>query len=336
MKAFFITTETNETPKYPESLASINGNKVRHHIFDHRTRQKTDFTQLALHNQLWASAKKYEPEVVVYLGACGGNIPSPQFLAKMNAEIAPTVLMCSDAGDEVSPWWPLIREYDKEKSFSVIVGIDGNRNWEFSDQHITLLTPIDPNRYPSPPIPHAKREMVFGFAGNMGSVSATRNGLPAGRRTLIDKMMLFGLQCRQRDDTYDQTKPHSQSYQAACDFMADTRMMPNFCETGSYQRTHVKGRVVEAGLAGTMLLEQVGSPADQWFEKGADYLEFKDVEDCRKIVERYQDHPEETQAFGFRLRDKIMKDHTPDKFWGRVFERISDAQRRRVLREAVA
>ena len=36
MKAFFIHTETNETNKYPESFACVNGNQVKPHIFHHR------------------------------------------------------------------------------------------------------------------------------------------------------------------------------------------------------------------------------------------------------------------------------------------------------------
>ena len=321
MNVFFITTETNETPKYPESMASINGNKVTHHIFSHRTGKNT-VSQEQLHKTLWDESKKCGPEVIVYLGACAGHIPSPEFLAKMNSEIAPTVLMCSDAGDEISPWWPLIRKYDECNSFSVVVGIDGNRNWEFSERHITLLTPIDPSRYPNPTIPHDKRDIIFGFAGNMGTARPTKSGEIQGRRPLIDEMMKFGLQCRQRDDTYDKNKPHSESYQACCDFMSRTRMMPNFCETGSYQRTHVKGRVVEAGLAGAMLLEQVNSPADQWFEMGVDYLEYKTVLECRAIVDKYKNNPEETQKFGERLRLKVLSEHTPEKFWGKVMERV--------------
>ena len=324
MKAFFITTETNETPKYPESLACINGNEVKHYIFHHRgdRRNVEHLPQPALDRIIFETAVKFSPDVIVYLGSCGGNIPTANVFTRLNAEIAPTVLMCSDAADEASPWWPLLREYDKRNCFSVVVGIDGNRNWEFSDRHITLLTPIDPARYPAPPIPHIDRSIVFGFAGNMGSDRTMKAGKVVGRRPLINEMMTFGLQCRQRDDTFDKTKPHSKSYQDCCDYMAQTRIMPNFCETGSYERTHVKGRVVEAGLAGCMLLEQTNSPANHWFELGTDYLEFETVADVRKMVEHYRDRPDETQAFGDRLRAKMMAEHTPQMFWGQIMTKL--------------
>ena len=323
MKALFITTETNETPKYPESFACVNGNEVRHIIFHHRAIPGVLGGE-ALNNMLIDEAKDYKPDVIIYLGACAGNIPSVKTFAKLNSEFAPTVLMCSDAADVVSPWTYLLSQYDKAKAFSCVVAIDGNRNWEFSDRHLTLLTPIDPARYPSPPIPHAERKIPFGFAGNMGSFKAMKNGLPAGRRNLIAQMSVYGLQCRQRDDSFDPNLPHSESYQGCCDFIAQTRIMPNFCETGSYERHHVKGRVVEVGLAGTMLLEQINSPAHKWFEKDVDYIEFRDTRHAKTIVAQYRDKPDETQKFGDRLRAKMMAEHTPEKFWGKVMERVND------------
>ena len=323
MKALFITTETNETPKYPESFACVNGNEVKHVIFHHRAMPGA-ISGDALDKMVTDEAKAYQPEVIVYLGACAGNIPSIKTFAKLNSHVAPTVLMCSDAADVVSPWMYLLKEYDKAKAFSCVVAIDGNRNWEFSDRHLTLLTPIDPARYPSPPKPHAERTIPFGFAGNIGSFHAMKNGRPAGRRGLIAQMCAFGLQYRHRDDSFDPAKPHSESYQGCADYIANTRIMPNFCETGSYERTHVKGRVVEAGLGGTMLLEQINSPAFQWFEKGVDYIEFTDTRHVKELIKPLIDNPQITEEFGARLRAKVMAEHTPEKFWGKVMERIRD------------
>lgn len=323
MKALFITTETNETPKYPESFASVNGNEVKHVIFHHRGIPGA-LGGTALDNMLFAEAKAYQPELIVYLGACAGNIPSIGCLAKLNSHYAPTVLMCSDAADVVSPWAYLLSQYDKANAFTCVVAIDGNKNWEFSDRHLTLLTPIDPKRFPSPPIPHKDRTITFGFAGNVGTFKAMKNGKPAGRRPLIAQMTSFGLKFRDRDSSFDPALPASESYQGCCNFMANCRIIPNFCETGSYERTHVKGRVVEAGLAGAMLLEQAGSPADQWFEKGIDFVEYSTTYHAKSIITPLLDKPEETEAFGARLRAKVMSEHTPEKFWGKVIQRVHD------------
>lgn len=323
MKALFITTETNETPKYPESFACVNGNEVKHIIFHHRAIPGA-VSGSALDGMIATEAIAYNPEIIVYLGACGGNIPSAGLFSKLNLEVAPTVLMCSDAADVVSPWTFLLSQYDKAESFSCVVAIDGNKDWEFSDRHLTLLTPIDPARYPSPPIPHKDRTIPFGFAGNIGTFKAMKNGRPAGRRPIIAQMSAFGLRYRDRDSSFDPALPASSSYQGCCDFLSNCRIVPNFCETGSYERTHVKGRVVEAGLAGAMLIEQAGSPADRWFEKGVDFMEYADSRHARDIVSKFIDKPDETEAFGMRLRDKIMLEHTPEKFWGKVIQRLHD------------
>jgi len=320
MRAFFLTTETNETPKYAESLACVDGFQVKHHIFSHiNKRQSIE----ALELEIGDAIKDYESEVVVYLGGCGGHLPSAEFFAKVNRDI-PTVLMCSDAGDAAtSPWGPLLRLYDHRDSFRVVVAIDGNRNWEFSDRHLTLLTPIDPTRYPDPPIPHAQRRMVFGFAGNIGNFRAVdKHGTPAGRRPHIAKMQEYGLQYRDRDNTFDPDLPHSQSYQNCCDFLSQCRITPNFSETGSYESHHVKGRVIEVGLAGGMLLEEKGAPTYEWFERGVDYLEWETDAQAKSIVEAFKDKPDETQAMGLRLRKKVLENHNPTKFWTQVMAKI--------------
>ena len=108
--------------------------------------------------------------------------------------------------------------------------------------------------------------------------------------------------------------------------MSDTRIMPNFSQTGSYERMHVKGRVVEAGWAGTMLLEAEGSPAKDWFELGVDYLEYSTPLRAKELVEEYKDKPEESEAMGIRLHQKVVAEHSPQKFWGRIFDKIKTRQ----------
>ena len=104
--------------------------------------------------------------------------------------------------------------------------------------------------------------------------------------------------------------------------MSDCRIMPNFAQTGSYERMHVKGRVVEAGLAGCLLLEPTGSPTPDWFEPGVDYLPYENMAQAKEIVERMSALPQETEAFGARLRKKVLDNHSPEKFWGRIFDRL--------------
>lgn len=321
LKALFVTTETNEVPKYAQSFESVNGNEADRFVFTHRRKQAQ--TQEMLDNDVILAAKESMPQVIVYLGACAGYIPSPEVFAKLKSEIAPTVLMCSDAGDaNNSPWGALLKVYDQADSFNVVVAIDGRKDWEFSDRHITELTPIDYKLFRNPPTPHKDREMKFGFAGNIGSHRVTRFGKhhPTPRRFWLEHMANnCGLLCRNRSDTY--ASDADETYKQCVDFLCDSRITPNFCETGSHEMTHVKGRVIEVGLAGGCLLEQKGSPTCNWFESGVDYLEWEFIQDVEQILERLDD-PEESQQFGTRLREKVLANHTPEKFWSRVMARL--------------
>lgn len=319
MKALFITTETNETMKYVESLKLVLGKGVVHYVFSHR-RVQNALEGNALDSAIHKLALEVNPSFIAYLGGCQGIMPSIDILRRLNREIAPSVCLVSDAGDLVCPWQPLLRRYDESGCFSALVAIDGVNDWEFSDRCMTLLTPVDPVYYMTPPRPHAERKMVFGFAGNVSRSKMDSNGAWTGRRHKTDKMVDFGLRTRQRDS--DPLLHPMKSYQAYCDFMTQTRITPNFPLTGSYQHMHVKGRVVEAGLAGCLLLEEEGSPTSRWFEKDRDYLEFKPTMGAKSIVEYYGNKPEASQAFGWRLREKVLKEHHPSKFWGKVMERI--------------
>ena len=84
---------------------------------------------------------------------------------------------------------------------------------------------------------------------------------------------------------------------------------------------HVKGRVVEVGMAGGLLLEMKGSPTPNFFTPGVDYLEWESMEEAHDIVNRMSERPDETEAFGMRLREKVLSNHGPDKFWGRILSR---------------
>ena len=322
MKTLFITTETNEIPKYADSLRSLPGNEVEVCIFQHRTPHNEKPTVPDI--SIYRTVIKSKPDMIVYVGACGGNMPSVECLTWLRRNVAPSVLICSDAADGDSPWWPLLDIYAEKNTFSVMVAIDGNRDWPYHNMGLTLLTPIDPATFAKGTTPHAQRDIKFGFAGNIGGNSPDKTGVVRGRRPYIDQMTrTAGLQFRNRDR-------HGQlgTYQDVADFMCRSCITPNFPETGSFRLMHVKGRVVEAGLAGCMLLEgkrlKSSSPTEHWFEKGVDYLEWDTLDDVRRILK--ETTPEISQQFGERLRAKVLAEHTPEKFWGKIFKKIEDVR----------
>ena len=318
MKALFIITRTNEMHKHCDSWSCL-GNEYQTYTYTHQKGGNAP-SGGKLDDEILAAATEYKPEVIIYVGACRSNTPSIDCFVRLKRTIAPIVHLCSDAADE--PWWDELIAYHKAGAFSVQVAIDGNKNWPLYDTDITALTPIDPSYYPDPPKIHAERSVVFGFAGNIGSVHTMKNGKVTGRRPLVAEMITFGLKYRERPKGNFDLKSGSDSYKEAAQYMSDTRIMPNFSQTGSFERMHVKGRVVEAGLAGCLLLEPKGSPTPDWFEPGVDYLQYDDMKQAKQIVSEMRDKPEESQEFGIRLRRKIEENHSPEKFWGKVMERL--------------
>lgn len=313
MRAFFIVTRTNEMHKHYESFSCL-GHQYTTYTYHHPKGQNKFPSGKVLDEEILKAASEYAPDLIVYVGACQSNTPSIECFGKLKETVAPTVHLCSDAQD--APWWPELIAYDKAGCFSVQVSLDGSSEWPLKDAQLTELTPIDPAHYPNPPKPHKDRSIVFGFAGNPGSVSKLKNGRVVGRRPMVANMMQFGLKLRERD-----REAITGSYQKCADYISDTRIMPNFPMTGSFERCHVKGRVVEVGLAGGLLLEMKGSPTPNFFTPGVDYLEWETMDEARDIVNRLSDKPEETEAFGIRLREKVMANHGPDKFWGRIIDR---------------
>jgi hypothetical protein len=99
-------------------------------------------------------------------------------------------------------------------------------------------------------------------------------------------------------------------------------MSLNIAWSGTEATLQVKGRVVESALAGCCLLETKGAPTKDWFTPGVDYLEYGDQFEAEQIIRRLQNEPEATQAMGQALRAKVLNNHTPEKFWNRIFERI--------------
>ena len=317
MKAFFIITRTNEMHKHIESFTCLPGNEAKHFMFEHRQTGGLPSEQ-ALDAHVMKEATSYAPDIIVYVGACQGRMPSATMFRELRTRVAPTVAFISDAGDK--PWWSKVLEYDREKSFAVQVALDGGGEWPQADHHLAALTPLDPSYFPTPIKPHAERSMFFGYTGNPGA--AQRKGVAIGRLLFTDKMKQLGLHHRNRMQSFCDLERDAKTYADAAKFMSDIRLMPNFSHTGSYERHHVKGRVVEAGWAGSMLLEMKAAPTRQWFTLGEDFLEYETMEDVEKILAHFKARPEESQAFGERLRKKVEAEHSPEKFWERILERV--------------
>ena len=298
MKALFLITGTNEVLKYADSLRNLNLGPV----------DLLQYDQVGASDQvLYGKVKVYAPDLVVYVGSRWGQQPSISTLAKLQS-ICPTMHLCSDAADV--PWWDLLREYHAAGAFTLQVAIDGSRKWPLASSQMTALTPVDPALFP-PLRPHAERIVACGYGGNPG-------GGGASKRTAILSALL---EQRLLDIRIRSNLPFT--YEAYAAYLTTLRMSLNTAYTGTEMGMHVKGRVLESALAGACLLETKGSPTSAWFRPGLDYLEYDSPVEAAQIIRRLANEPEATQAMANSLRARALAEHTPARFWARIFERIN-------------
>jgi hypothetical protein len=304
MKGLFVTSATNETIKYGESFEYL-GHEVLTAKYTNRIGHSGQGTVGLGDEEILRIAKEASPDLIVYIGSRWGDLLSIPALQRLR-DIAPTVHICSDAADD--PWWDLLIEYDQAHAFDVQVAIDGTKEWPLYDTQVTCLTPFRPDQYPQNPPEHRFRPIAWGYSGNPG-------GRNSRRKAMMDQMMHSGMRVRWRN-------PAPGTHQAYIDFMCSCRIISNFPHTGTQKYMHVKGRVVECGMTGAMLLEQAGSPTADWFVPGEDYLEYSTPAQAKEIVDRLEHCYEETQAIGNNLRAKVLERHSPERFWGRILDRV--------------
>lgn len=321
MKALFVTSATNETIKYAESFTCL-GYEARSVRYTNRKPRKGGVVEQGLLDAgVYQAALEYQPDFIVYIGSRWGEIVAIETLQNLNRNVAPTVHLCSDAADH--PWWDLIEEYDAN-CFALQVAIDGNKHWPLhgKPRGLTALTPFDPARYPAPKS-HAERPVSFGYGGNTGGRSQKEGVRPeqvSKRRLIIDACIAGGLKVRVRDD--EGTSSFTATYEAYAEFLRGCRIVLNIPFSGTQEHMQVKGRVVEAGMAGCVLLEHKGAPTADWFTPGVDYLEYDNAAHAVEIARELADKPEVTEAMGMRLRARVFAEHGPRQFWRRILERI--------------
>lgn len=296
-KALFLSTSTNETTKYGESLECIGGWEVGWVRYDEP--EVTDQT-------LYTAVKGHAPDFMVYIGSRWGPQPSTHTLAQLNANVAPMVHLCSDAADP--PWWDLLKEYHQAGAFALQVTIDGAQRWPLAGlpRSMSLLTPINP-AYFREAIPHADRAWDCGYAGNAGSAGGMR------RAILTDLAFTNRLRLRLRGNGPD-------GYQDCCDFIRQCRMTLNVSFSGTEAVHQVKGRVVEAGLAGSLLLDFAAAPTSHFFTPGVDYLPYATTQELGALIDMHTGRPDLTEPYGARLRARILAEHSPLAFWSKILK----------------
>jgi hypothetical protein len=295
MKALALVTYTDCENKWRSLEAA--GHEVTIERYDDRPHDR--------HDELVELTRRIAPDFAVFIGALEPYhtkpVPSPDVLRRVR-DVAPLIHMCNDAADD--PWWDKLIEYDRKACFDVQVSIDGSTHNPIASFAIGLLALTPTDHRPFAPRPWDEREIGCGFVGGLGH---------SRRADDIRTLQSMGaLDFR--------PGPEGRSYDEFARIMCDIRVMPNFPDTGTGRFTHVKGRVVEAGLAGCCVIERRGAPTDHWFMPGMDYLEYDTMDDVRALLEDPR-----LEMIARRFHDRVLTEHHPRVFWRRVLEKAGVA-----------
>lgn len=259
-------------------------------------------------------AKRFKPDAIVYISAWEGDfVPAIETLGELNT-IAPLIHMCFDGADP--PWWPQLEDFEKRGVFSLTVTIDGAAFWPGSKiwpvstwpgikNALTLLTPLDPRYFQGVQMDFMERPYAFAYAGNAGGWT---------RSHLVQRLQqeIKGFAYRQRDD-------HPQSYRNFCEFLRHAKAVISVPFTGSGAAKHVKGRVVEAGMAGAALLEWKNAATAAFFTPRYEYLEYESIEEGIEMAKFMIANPKFCRGMAAALHHRVVTEHSPEVFWEKVF-----------------
>lgn len=300
MRALFLVTYTTDCINKWRSLACL-GHDTLVATYDDRPHEQ--------HGHFVEMARQMQPDVIIMVGAVEADHHRPVLRSDTISalrQMAPTVLLCGDAADP--PWWPTLEEYYKSGCFTVIATMDGQIECPVRDYDngLILCTPTDVRAFN--PRPWAARDIRVGMVGGSGS-----------RAPYIEHLRQRGLM-----DFHEQVP--SRSYDEFGDMLSRTKV--TFCNgrTGSGAAMHVKGRIIEAGMAGSVVLDVDGSPTQQWFIPGVDYIRYASAEDAANQIEAMSD--EALMAMAARFHAAVMTFHHPAVFWSTVFLKIAMIMRR--------
>ena len=109
-------------------------------------------------------------------------------------------------------------------------------------------------------------------------------------------------------------------YDVHAAFLGRCRLALNFSATGSGERDHIKGRVLEAGWAGCALLEPVGSPFARWFPPDA-CIRYGDAHEASRLINTLDgEHIERAATL---LTETLNERYRPEMIYGEILERVN-------------
>lgn len=306
MNIVVLTTGTNNTQTIYRPLFRL-GHKVSTIVYD---------AMEPGHAELPCLVSELKPDVVVLIGALeahhGKPVPPVSILHRIGARHL-MVHICCDGAEPL--WWNQLERYYDSGAFALQVNIDGVRTGPIGDRGLTMLCPVDAADYGVPPL-WRDRKVAFGFGGN------THHGV---RENMLAELVRRGLVYhRGRDDELPE------GYR---DFLKTCRCAWNHPMTGGTTSNHVKARILEAALAGCLVFEAKGSPAETWFEPSVDYVAYKDEDDIASWLQMVEKDQDEAESMAMAFRAKVIAEHAPEIFWNQVFHRLGIVGQIRPLKQ---
>ena len=289
MKAFFLTTHTHDVVSLIRAWDCWNEVPCVHFTFD--------YSKEPIDDEIIQAVKKYDPDIIFYIGACGPTKgePNKKTFQKIK-EHCPSIHLCCDSADE--PWWPHIRQYRAFGCFDSQVGIDGQTKCPMD--YVTL-TPVDPRPYQRKQV---TRDIKIGFSGSMGW---------GWRYDTLNPL-------QSADIVTVRSRQIQQSYDAHVDFMMRCQMQINLSFSGTEQAHQVKGRVLECANAGSALLEWHQSPTKNWFPEDS-FFTFEDIFQVEKIYQMVEDEDIFKRAVSFKAH--YEKHYQPKMIYQNIIGQLS-------------
>jgi Glycosyl transferases group 1 len=299
MKIYVLRTWTADCEPKIRSLQSI-GHEIHEERYDDRPHDR--------HMELLERAKQIQPDVIVYIGAIeqyhSKPCPSRDVLKRLD-DFRPVIHLCGDGSDE--PWWPLLQDYIDHETMTLQVNMDGNKccPLKSTSRGMIALSPLPTDPYGQ--LVEWDHRLFAGTAGSFGSTE---------RLNLVNRLK------QEPDFNFFDRDPQNTSYDDMAAYLCNLKIVVNVPTRGSGQGVHVKGRVVETGLAGACLLERRNDVTSQWFIPGVDYMEFDDPEHCAQQLAWARENEGRIQAMARSFYMQVHKRHHPRVFWSEVFRRV--------------
>lgn len=113
------------------------------------------------------------------------------------------------------------------------------------------------------------------------------------------------------------------SFSKYADLIRKSQIGLNFCGNPmglGYKQ--VKGRVFEIIASKSLLLEESGSGASNFFTPNVDYIEFENIQDLVDKIGFYSDNKEEREKIVANGYKRFIENYTAHHFWDKVMEKI--------------